>query len=280
MFVSAGGAKSSRSRAPWRRCCPSACRSRRRSTRRRESRRATFAPRSRRSAGASSVVRRCRRRSRTIAISSRRSTSGSCAPAKRAAIIDSAFARLSDQLERDEQLRGKVLSASIYPVAAGERRLDRRHGAPLLRAAALRHAARGKRREAAAVDGHAARALVGAAPRAGPCCCSFRSSIAAFAAWATNTDEGRRVWSGDAARAARRAHAPPLRARRPLRAARRRAARRRRAAAHGARRHDRVDRRSDRARRRGAHSHARARRQLAPRGAWPRARSFRRCSRS
>jgi general secretion pathway protein F len=30
--------------------------------------------------------------------------------------LDSAFARLSDQLERDEQLRGKVLSASIYPL--------------------------------------------------------------------------------------------------------------------------------------------------------------------
>src|SRR5262245_21130132 len=30
--------------------------------------------------------------------------------------LDSAFARLATQLERDEQLRGKVLSASIYPM--------------------------------------------------------------------------------------------------------------------------------------------------------------------
>src|SRR5215467_10112877 len=30
--------------------------------------------------------------------------------------IDSAFARLAAQLERDEQLRGKVLSAAIYPI--------------------------------------------------------------------------------------------------------------------------------------------------------------------
>src|SRR5205814_2774183 len=35
---------------------------------------------------------------------------------ERSGDIDAAFARLSDQLERDEQLRGKVLSAAIYPM--------------------------------------------------------------------------------------------------------------------------------------------------------------------
>ncbi|MES2176733.1 MAG: type II secretion system F family protein [Gemmatimonadota bacterium] len=34
---------------------------------------------------------------------------------ERSGDIDSAFARLADQLDRDEQLRGRVMSASIYP---------------------------------------------------------------------------------------------------------------------------------------------------------------------
>ena len=34
---------------------------------------------------------------------------------ERSGDVDSAFARLADQLDRDEQLRGRVLSASIYP---------------------------------------------------------------------------------------------------------------------------------------------------------------------
>jgi type II secretory pathway component PulF len=34
---------------------------------------------------------------------------------ERSGDIDSAFARLADQLDRDEQIRGRVLSASIYP---------------------------------------------------------------------------------------------------------------------------------------------------------------------
>ena len=35
---------------------------------------------------------------------------------ERSGDIDSAFARLSEQLEREEQLRGRILSASIYPL--------------------------------------------------------------------------------------------------------------------------------------------------------------------
>jgi type II secretory pathway component PulF len=35
---------------------------------------------------------------------------------ERSGDVDTAFARLSDQLERDEQLRGRILSAAIYPL--------------------------------------------------------------------------------------------------------------------------------------------------------------------
>ena len=35
---------------------------------------------------------------------------------ERSGDVDSAFARLSDQLERDEQLRGRIVSAAIYPL--------------------------------------------------------------------------------------------------------------------------------------------------------------------
>ena len=35
---------------------------------------------------------------------------------ERSGDVDSAFGRLADQLERDEQLRGKILSAAIYPL--------------------------------------------------------------------------------------------------------------------------------------------------------------------
>src|SRR5437763_913237 len=35
---------------------------------------------------------------------------------ERSGDIDAAFARLADQLARDEQLRGKVVSAAIYPI--------------------------------------------------------------------------------------------------------------------------------------------------------------------
>src|SRR5579872_7264791 len=34
---------------------------------------------------------------------------------ERSGDVDSSFARLSDQLERDEQLRGRIVSAAIYP---------------------------------------------------------------------------------------------------------------------------------------------------------------------
>ncbi len=57
-----------------------------------------------------------RRRSPSIGGCSRRSTSGSSAPANEAATSTAAFARLADQLERDEALRGKILSAAIYPL--------------------------------------------------------------------------------------------------------------------------------------------------------------------
>ena len=151
--------------------------------------------RSTKSAAASNAARRCRRRSRTIAISSRRIYVGLVRAGEKSGDLDSAFARLADQLERDEQLRGKVLSASIYPLLLATRRLDRRHGAALLRAAAIRHAARGERREAAAGRRRRCSRCRRRCTGAWPVLLLIPFVIAAFAAWVANTDEGRRVWS-------------------------------------------------------------------------------------
>ncbi len=193
--------------------------------------------------------------------------------------LDAAFARLADQLERDEQLRGKVLSASIYPMllaTAGSIAVTVLLFFVLPRFVTL-------------LEGSGAKL-----PRSTATLLAFSSVL--HRAWPVLLlipfvhrrvrrvgDEHRRGPArvvGDAAGAARRAHAAPLRARRTLRPARRRAARRRRAAAHRARRHDRIDRRSDRARRRRAHSHAGARGQLASRRGGREHALSRRCSRS
>ena len=96
---------------------------------------------------------------------SRRSTSDSCAPARGAAISTARSRASPTSSTATRQLRGKVLSASIYPMHARDGRLDRRHRASLLRAAALRDAARGQRRDAAALHVDAARVLVAAASR-------------------------------------------------------------------------------------------------------------------
>ena len=89
--------------------------------------------------------------------------------------LDAAFARLADQLERDEAAARQGSVGVDLSAAARDRRLDRRHGAAVLRAAALRHAARGKRRQASGVDGDAARALGGAPPRLAGAAAAFRS---------------------------------------------------------------------------------------------------------
>ena len=117
---------------------------------------------------------------------------------ERSGDIDAAFARLADQLERDEAApRQGPLGVDLSDVAR-DGGLDRGDGAAVLRAAAVRDAARGKRRQAAAVHRDAARVLGGAAPRLAGAAAAFRSSSPRSPRGCANTDEGRRVWSRDA----------------------------------------------------------------------------------
>jgi type II secretory pathway component PulF len=113
---------------------------------------------------------------------------------ERSGDIDQAFARLADQLDRDEQLRGKVLSAAIYPLllaTAGSVAVTVLLFFVLPRFVTL-------------LEGSGA-----ALPRSTATLLAFSSvlhqfwpvllilpfAIAAFAAWVNTTAEGRRVWS-------------------------------------------------------------------------------------
>jgi general secretion pathway protein F len=113
---------------------------------------------------------------------------------ERSGDIDQAFARLADQLDRDEQLRGKVLSAAIYPMllaTAGSVAVTVLLFFVLPRFVTL-------------LEGSGA-----ALPRSTATLLAFSSvlhqfwpvllilpfAIAAFAAWVKTTAEGRRVWS-------------------------------------------------------------------------------------
>jgi type II secretory pathway component PulF len=114
---------------------------------------------------------------------------------ERSGDLDSAFRRLADQLERDEQLRGKVLSASIYPMllaSAGSIAVTVLLFFVLPRFVTL-------------LEGSGARlpkststllALSAGLHRVWPVLLLIPFVIAAFAAWVANSDDGRRVWSG------------------------------------------------------------------------------------
>jgi len=109
--------------------------------------------------------------------------------------LDSAFARLSDQLERDEQLRGKVLSASIYPLllaSAGSIAVTVLLFFVLPRFVTLLEGSGAKLPRSTAT----LLALSAGLHRFWPVLLLIPFVIAAFAAWAANSDEGRRVWSG------------------------------------------------------------------------------------
>jgi type II secretory pathway component PulF len=109
--------------------------------------------------------------------------------------LDSAFARLSDQLERDEQLRGKVLSASIYPLllaGAGSIAVTVLLFFVLPRFVTLLEGSGAKLPKSTAT----LLALSSGLHRLWPILLLIPLVIAAFAAWAANSDEGRRVWSG------------------------------------------------------------------------------------
>jgi len=108
--------------------------------------------------------------------------------------LDAAFQRLADQLERDEHLRGKILSAAIYPLmlaTAGSVAVTVLLFFVLPRFVTL-------------LEGSGARlprststllAFSAALHRAWPVLLLIPFAIAAFATWVRSSDNGRRVWS-------------------------------------------------------------------------------------
>jgi general secretion pathway protein F len=108
--------------------------------------------------------------------------------------LDAAFARLADQLERDEKLRGRILSASIYPImlaTAGSIAVTVLLFFVLPRFVTLLEGSGATLPRSTAT----LLAFSSALHRAWPVLLLIPFAIAAFAAWATNTDAGRRAWS-------------------------------------------------------------------------------------
>ena len=113
---------------------------------------------------------------------------------ERSGDIDAAFARLADQLERDEQLRGKVLSAAIYPLllaTAGSVAVTVLLFFVLPRFVTLLEGSGAKLPRSTAT----LLAFSAVLHRAWPVLLLIPLFVAAFAAWVSNSDEGRRVWS-------------------------------------------------------------------------------------
>jgi type IV pilus assembly protein PilC len=113
---------------------------------------------------------------------------------ERSGDIDAAFARLADQLERDEALRGKVTSAAIYPLllaTAGSVAVTVLLFFVLPRFVTLLEGSGAKLPRSTAT----LLALSSVLHRAWPLLLMIPLLVAAFAAWVTNSDEGRRVWS-------------------------------------------------------------------------------------
>jgi len=108
--------------------------------------------------------------------------------------LDSAFARLATQLERDEALRGKVLSAAIYPLllaTAGSIAVTVLLFFVLPRFVTLLEGSGAKLPKSTAT----LLALSSALHRGWPLLLLIPLAIAAFAAWVVNTEDGRRAWS-------------------------------------------------------------------------------------
>ena len=113
---------------------------------------------------------------------------------ERSGDIDAAFARLAAQLERDEQLRGKVLSAAIYPMllaTAGSVAVTVLLFFVLPRFVTLLEGSGAKLPRSTST----LLAFSSVLHRAWPVLLLIPLFIAAFAAWVSNSDEGRRVWS-------------------------------------------------------------------------------------
>lgn len=108
--------------------------------------------------------------------------------------IDASFARLADQLERDENLRGKILSAAIYPMllaTAGSIAVTVLLFFVLPRFVTLLEGSGAK----LPASTSALLAFSAALHRFWPVLLLIPLFIAAFAAWVANTDEGRRAWA-------------------------------------------------------------------------------------
>jgi type II secretory pathway component PulF len=113
---------------------------------------------------------------------------------ERSGDIDAAFARLADQLERDEQLRGKVLSAAIYPMllaTAGSVAVTVLLFFVLPRFVTLLEGSGAKLPRSTAT----LLAFSSVLHRGWPVLLMIPLLAAAFAAWVSNSDEGRRAWS-------------------------------------------------------------------------------------
>lgn len=108
--------------------------------------------------------------------------------------LDAAFARLADQLERDEQLRGRILSAAIYPMllaTAGSVAVTVLLFFVLPRFVTLLEGSGATLPRSTAT----LLALAAGLHRAWPVLLLIPFGIAAFVAWARNSDGGRRAWS-------------------------------------------------------------------------------------
>jgi type II secretory pathway component PulF len=108
--------------------------------------------------------------------------------------IDASFARLADQLERDELLRGKILSAAIYPMllaTAGSLAVTVLLFFVLPRFVTLLEGS-GAQLPAST---SALLAFSAAMHRVWPILLLIPLGAIAFAAWVNNSDDGRRVWS-------------------------------------------------------------------------------------
>ncbi|HEY2849229.1 MAG TPA: type II secretion system F family protein [Gemmatimonadaceae bacterium] len=114
---------------------------------------------------------------------------------ERSGDVDSAFARLSDQLERDEQLRGRIVSAAIYPLllaCAGTVAVTVLLFFVLPRFVTLLEGSGAKLPATTRIMLSVSTGL----HRFWPALLLVPLAIAALAAWSRNTDEGRRALSG------------------------------------------------------------------------------------
>ena len=108
--------------------------------------------------------------------------------------LDAAFARLADQLERDEQLRGRILSAAIYPMllaTAGTVAVTVLLFFVLPRFVTLLEGSGATLPKSTAT----LLALAAALHRAWPVLLLIPFVIAALVAWVRSSDAGRRTWS-------------------------------------------------------------------------------------